>query len=98
MVICKYKIVYDNGITQFKNLISHWHYLNVVKPIEWDIYELERANKGRPTKASKEIKKLLKDNFGEYFTTESSLFYAIDSGVIELLHSKHKVKITELNN
>jgi len=96
MILGKYKITYENGISQTKNLIYHRDYLNKIKIAENEIYEIEKANKFKPTEESKRLKAYIKTAFGEYFTDESPLFKAISTGILELPSHQglnHNVKI-----
>ena len=96
----EYKITYPNGVSQLKNLIDHKTYLNIIKITENEIYEIERANKFKSTKESKRLKDYIKTTFGEYFTTESPLFFAINTGVLKLLSNQggnHNIKIILIN-
>lgn len=84
-ILGTYEITYANGISQYKNLISHDDYLNIIVPTEELIVELERKNKFRETKDSKELKKNLKDLFGGlWFTDKSPLFYAMLTNILVL--------------
>jgi hypothetical protein len=80
-----YRITYNNGLSQTKVLISHSDYESVIKPTELKIYEIERANGGKPTAATKSMKAELKAQFGEHwFTDKSPLYYAMLTGILEL--------------
>lgn len=98
MIIARYKIEYhDKGIIQEKNLISHQHYLSVVQPLYTAIDAVERANKGRVNKESKQLKSILKSLFGEHwFTNQSAMFRAIETGEIVTINGKHRCKITKI--
>lgn len=99
MILGKYKITYSNGISQVKNLIYHRTYLNTIKIAENEIYEIEKANKFKPTKESERLKDYIKFTFGEYMTTKSPLFLAISTGVLRLPKSQggnHYVKLEKL--
>lgn len=92
-ILGTYKITYNNGVSQVKNLIDHDDFINIYKPIQDEIYDLEKQNKFKETKMSKYLKKVTKDLFGnEWFTDKSPLFYAIESGYIELLPYQGGVK------
>lgn len=94
----KYKLQYKSHI-QFKNLISHEEFTKVIKPIEDEIYDLEKANKFRQTTESKELRKIIK-SYGEYFTTQSPLYFAITTNKIQLPVSQgkeHFCLITKIN-
>jgi len=78
----KYKITYHNGISQVKNLISHDDFLNDIKPTYDLIYELEVEKKMKDVFYHK---KRLTNTYGhEWFTDKSPLFFAIQSGILEL--------------
>lgn len=84
MILDTFRIRYQNGIVQKKNLISHSEYLKTIKPA-WDTIEiLEKKNKGKETKESRNIKRYLKTTFGEHwFTDDSPLYKAIESNLLE---------------
>lgn len=90
MKLGKYKIVYENGITQTKYLIRHEDYEQVIKPTKDKIKELEET--------IDQLKRMLKKEFGsEYFTDQSPLFAAIKTG--EITHENQgttKLTITKL--
>ena len=80
-----YQITYENGISQTKNLISHDDYLNIIIPTQDFIYELERKNKFKETKESKQLKNGLKNSFGSlWFTDQSPLYYAMLTNILTL--------------
>lgn len=84
-VIGVYKIIFDNGAKQIKNLISHDDYLNIYKKYQDEIYELEKKNKFKETSTTKQLKKDLIDFFGiEWFTDKSPYFDAINTGNIKV--------------
>ena len=87
-VIKKYQITYtehDVPITQQKYLIKHEDMLNIINPIQDVISTLEKENKYKPTKESKQLKSLLVDMFGGmWFTDESPLGRAMKTGKLEL--------------
>lgn len=95
MIIARYKIEYpDKGITQEKNLIEHEHYLQIIKPIQSIVDTIERGNKGKPTKESKQLESVLKSLFGKYwFTNQSAMFRAIDTGVVKAINGEYKCRI-----
>jgi|ERR1035441_3645162 hypothetical protein len=83
-ILGTYKITYDNGATQIKNLISHDDFINIYKVGQDKIYELEKANKFKETNSTREIKKSLKGFFGdEWFTDKSPIFDAIKTGKLK---------------
>ena len=57
-----YQITYKNGFVQRKNLISHQDYLNIIKPLNVVIGELEASKKTE--KESKILKRVISDLFG----------------------------------
>lgn len=79
----EYLIIYANGISQNKYLISTEDYNEVVKPLDKVVGHLQLF---KGTEGSvKEIKKTIKGLFGEeYFTDSSPLFDAIKSGYLDL--------------
>ena len=84
-IIEKYRITYGNHIFQEKNLISHEDYLQIIKPKNNAIYNLEISNKkGINDKKIAELKSELKEQFGnEWFTDQSPLYDAIKSHTLE---------------
>lgn len=80
-----HKITYSNGVTQYKNLIKHEDYLNVIKPIQNEIYELECKNYKKFKKQIISLKVKLKSTFGEeWFTDKSPLGLGITTGLLVL--------------
>ena len=69
----KYKLQYKSHI-QFKNLISHEEFTEVIQPIENKIYDLEKANKFRQTTESKELRNIIKSYGGVFYYTKSFIF------------------------
>lgn len=84
-VISKYRIEYpDNGFIQYKNLISHSEYLEVIVPIIAEITDIEQKyTKGKADKLIWPLKKRLKP-YGTYFTDRSPLFDAIETGILDM--------------
>lgn len=81
-IIRPYRITYDNGVTQIKNLISQIDFEAIIKPKQKEIYELEIADKKKEANAIKsELKAMFSDN---YFTDKSPLFNAHLTGYLEL--------------
>lgn len=88
-IIGTYIIIYpDNGcVSQKKNLIRHEDYVNVIKPLFAKILSLtsEQLKYGKKNKRYSEIekeiteiKRNIKNDFGdEYFTDSSPLFQSI---------------------
>lgn len=92
-----YKIVYNNGFEQTKNLISHTDYIEIIKPISSIAANLELSKSTR--NEAKVLKKLLKNMFGdEWFTDNSPLFESIKTGILSLPKHQggdHKIKVTK---
>lgn len=82
MIIATYKIRYANSITQTKNLISQTDYTETVKPILQEIDDLLAVKENLAASKLKSKLKSLVGNF--YFTTESPLYFAIDTGLLIL--------------
>ena len=101
MILGTYKIEYEGGVIQIKNLISKELYTNVICPISDVIDFLERKNKGKKTPETKKLQSFINETFGELiFTDDSPLFLAIETGVIKLHKNQggnHKCKITKVN-
>ena len=77
-ILGTYRITYDNGAVQVKNLISHEDYINIYKTTQDRIYDLEKENKFKETNTTRNLKKDMKEMFGsEFFTDDSPLFKAI---------------------
>lgn len=100
-ILGTYKITYDGGVTQFKDLISQEDYDNILKPLKQSIQELEgikNTDKAFPAaqKTIKENKRQIFEMFGDnYFTSESPLFYAIETGILKLpIHQGGEHKCT----
>lgn len=78
----RYKIIYNNGITQEKNLISHVDFVMIIKPAQQLIDDLEKLGK------KDEARKIKKDLFGDfgdnYFTNKSGLYDAVQTGILKL--------------
>lgn len=89
----KYKIEYQNGFIQFKNLVSEDTYKYKIKPLI-DLAQ-NYAYIGNK-KMESYTKKRIKDSYGEYFTEKSPLGLAINTGVIELPLGHYKCMITKL--
>ncbi len=99
MILGTYKIDYESGPIQEKNLISNSMYKEVVRPINSAIDYIESLNRGKKTPESIKLRGFVRDTFGEYFTDNSPIFFAIESGVIELNvnQGNHNCKITKVN-
>lgn len=84
-IISKCKIIYENGITQYKDLISQIDYEEIIKPKLNEAYLLEKENKWKETARSKQLKLEVTELFGtEYFTTHSPLGLAIRTNCLTL--------------
>ena len=82
-VLGKYQITYANGFIQEKYLIDAEDYREVVKPIQSVVgyLEIHKSVSGSVGK----LKSVVKEIYGsEFFTTESPMFHAIKSGVLDL--------------
>lgn len=83
-VLGKYRIKYvKSGIVQYKNLISHKDYVNIVKPFQQVINQLESD---KHDKVAKQLKGVMIKMFGDlWFTDQSPLFKAIKTQSLDLL-------------
>lgn len=89
-IISKYRICYENGIVQEKDLISHKDYETIIKPKQVEIHELKVD---KENKKANEIKAELFDMFGDnWFTDESPLYKAHQTGSIEPYGIKCKLE------
>lgn len=80
-----YSIMYQGGVRQVKHLVPHAKYVDVWKPTQDMIYDLERANRWKKTPESKALRAKLVYQFGhEWFTDESPLHGALVTGVMSL--------------
>ena len=110
-ILGKYRITYYNSVVQEKNLIKQSDYENIIKPKQLEAYQFEFEATGLIkigkkdeasvlTKKASEIKKEIKSMFGEqYFTNESALGNAINSGILSLPETQGgdtKCEITKL--
>lgn len=93
----KYKITYqNNNFVQYKTLIPHNHFEDVIKPAQQKIADLESAqNKNNKETIQKQIKDLKRIIGQDWFTDKSPLYKAITTGEIKLLphQGTHKVKV-----
>ena len=98
-----YRITYENGITQEKELISHFEYKTRIVPDNYIMATLGALKLGR--KKMDKIKKKVKaikaglsaDYPNEWFTDQSPLFEAITTGVVDLsdhMGEKYKYNCT----
>jgi hypothetical protein len=91
-ILGTYKITYQRGVIQYKNLISHDIYVDIIKPIISDIYDLEillgkkNVNKKSVIEQIQECKKKISDIVlvDEWFTNKSPLYNVIDTGILSL--------------
>jgi len=85
-IISTYKVTYQNGMSQIKNLIEHEDFLNDIKPTDVQIDALESKKKFKETNY---LKKQLKEKYGQFwFTNKSPMYYAIENNVLELYNGK----------
>lgn len=78
----KYKIIYNNGITQIKDLIGHDDFENIIVPKSNEIHDLMLVKNESQAKL---IKQELYEMFGDdYFTDKSPLYGAFLTGVLSL--------------
>lgn len=103
----KYRIEYDRGIVQFKYLISHSDFINVIKPKQKELDILESVPKPGQHQLSKKVKEqLIRDIKYDlslypknYFTDASPLYGAYLTGILSLPISQggnHKCIITKI--
>lgn len=82
-----YKIVYDNGVVQEKDLVLHDSHRDIVVPSKM-IIDTIKSKKVKTKEDEIEIRRLSKnimDSVGDnYFTSESPLYKEIESGILEL--------------
>lgn len=93
-----YRIEYvDYKIIQTKNLISHTDYIEDIKPsyIEIDFYEMKKET----AYLAKDIKRRLKDTYGDHFFTDKSpLFDSITTGMLSMWNgSITQVHVKQIN-
>lgn len=91
-VLGRYRITYECGVIQEKNLISHDVYTDMIKPLQSDIYELElllskknvnkKSVKEQIQECKKEISNIVLSN--EWFTNKSPLYTAHLTGILSL--------------
>jgi hypothetical protein len=102
MIISKWEIKYPSAI-QVKNLIDHRDYISIIKPIQSLIYEHQSIADDKKTSISEKkrlesliprIKSRLQEYTGEYwFTTESPLYLAFNTGILKLNYAEIKFEI-----
>ena len=103
-ILGKYKVVYENGVNQSLNLVSHADYEQIIKPKQRELYDYELQyyiEKNPQIKENiKRIKRELHGLFGEHwFTDESPLFKASESGYLILPETQggsHKCTVTKI--
>lgn len=95
-VVRKYIIHYiNNNVYQTKNLIKHEDYVEIIKPLYKEIISLEseQTKYGKKNKnfieienKIKNIKKYIKEEFGEEFFTDESPIYisSLNNGIMIL--------------
>jgi hypothetical protein len=86
-ILGTYTITYDGNISQEKNLIEHSDYICVIKPTNQKITELEMKQplSNNTKKKIKALKQELLEMFGEnWFTNQSPLFEAMETGILSL--------------
>lgn len=82
--IGRYKIVYQNGITQYKFLISHSDY-EEMKLIKDQIFLHEESGVKERQEIARELKSQLKIKFGDsWFTDQSPIYLASQTGILSL--------------
>lgn len=83
----RYQITYGCGVTQQKDLIEHDDYVNIIKPTRVEIMELDMKTP-QSNNIKKKIKKLkneLLETFGDnWFTNQSPIYGALDTGILSL--------------
>lgn len=82
MVLGRYKIEYDNGVTQIKNLIDHSDYLEEIKPALAEIDLLQSKKKYKQADALKHW--IYRKCGKQWFTNKSPLYFSIQSGILSL--------------
>lgn len=88
----RYQVTYNNGLTQELDLISHNDFIGIIKTNKDEIYDLinHPDNKNPKTKEyhlkiAAIMKRQLSEMFGDnYFTTESPIYKAIETGILSL--------------
>ena len=81
-IIGRYKITYHNDVIQEMDLITQDDYESIVKPTQDNIFDLKRDGK---EKEADELKKQLKQMFGDnYFTDGSPIYQAFKTGILSL--------------
>ncbi len=77
-----YNITYSNGVTQKKRLIPQSDYNNIIRP---KLIEAEKFFAKNDKAKGNALKAEIKAQFGDnYFTDESPLYEAIESGILSL--------------
>lgn len=103
-VIKKYIIQYPkSGVVQYKNLINQKDYISDIVPLLDKINEIERNYlRKKADSLIKPIKTEIKNKYGSHwFTDHSPLFFAIESGEMDLGLNQggiHKVILREIKD
>ncbi len=96
----RYKIAYDNGVSQEKNLIAHADFTTIINPLTMAVeYFKSKKNEGMQELMKKELKTLIGED--DFFTDESGLYEASKTGVLELIDNMggHKpCEVKRINN
>jgi len=83
MKLGRYRIIYSNGVTQVKDLISQDDFKNTLAPGLMEVYRLTQI---KAHEVAKELKSTLKKQFGDnYFTSESPIGKAMFTGRLVLV-------------
>mgnify|MGYP003636662248 CR=1 FL=1 len=94
----KVDITYKNGFKQIRNVVLQSEFECIIKPKRDLIYTLENVevNKKKAHALAKKLKHQLKEKYGEFITTKSPMYYAIESGILNLPECQggnHKISI-----
>ena len=102
-IIGRYQITYKNGVVQEKNLILHSDYKHIIIPKEDRFYELSKDKKSLTQTEIEEMIQIKNDLFqmfgDEWFTDNSPIFKAINTGILSLPLSQggdHQCEIIKL--
>ena len=100
MITGIYKITYQCGVVQYKNLISHDFYINTIIPLQNKVHDIEVKGKKNWKSEASFVKGKIKKLVGsEWFTDKSPLFESIESGLLILpIHQGgiHKCKVESI--
>ena len=88
----QYQVTYANGTVQIMDLISHQDFIEIYQKKQDEIYDLNTHPDNRKPKTKEyhakkvsEIKKELKEMFGDsWFTDKSPLYEAYQTGILKL--------------